>query len=41
MTAFRRTNELKADIDIPLETEDEFKRFWEKYKVTCTPLKGA
>jgi hypothetical protein len=37
MTAFRRTNELKADIDIPVETEDEFKCFWEKH----TPLQGA
>eukprot|EP00267_Zea_mays_P042994 XP_020395039.1 probable DNA helicase MCM9 isoform X2 [Zea mays] len=32
----RRTNELKADIDIPVETEDEFKCFWEKH----TPLQG-
>lgn len=41
MTAFRITNELKADIDIPLETEDEFNGFWKEYKVTRTPLKGA
>ncbi|KAJ1258632.1 hypothetical protein BS78_10G090600 [Paspalum vaginatum] len=34
----RRTNELKSDIDIPVETEEDFKRFWEKYRVT--PLKG-
>ncbi|XP_039843612.1 probable DNA helicase MCM9 isoform X3 [Panicum virgatum] len=34
----RRTNELKSDIDIPVETEEEFKHFWEEYRLT--PLKG-
>uniref|UniRef100_K3Y177 Probable DNA helicase MCM9 n=1 Tax=Setaria italica TaxID=4555 RepID=K3Y177_SETIT len=34
----RRTNELKSDIDIPAETEEEFKHFWKKYRLT--PLKG-
>jgi len=35
----RRTNELKSDLDIPPETEEEFKHFWEEYRLT--PLKGA
>lgn len=34
----RRTNELKSDLDIPPETEEEFKHFWEEYRLT--PLKG-
>ena len=35
--AFRRTNELKADVDIPAETGDEFECFWEDH----APLQGA
>jgi hypothetical protein len=35
--AFRRTNELKADVDIPAETGDEFECFWEDH----APLQGT
>ncbi|KAL6605948.1 hypothetical protein ACP70R_041601 [Stipagrostis hirtigluma subsp. patula] len=34
----RRTHELKSDIDIPEETKEVFKSFWEKHR--ATPLKG-
>lgn len=35
----RRTNELKAEIDIPDDTVMKFRQFWSDFK--DTPLKGA
>lgn len=35
---FRRTNELKSDIDIPNDVIMKFKQFWSDFK--DTPLKG-
>ena len=35
---FRRTNELKSDIDIPAEVIMKFKLFWSDFK--DTPLRG-
>jgi len=39
--AFRRTNELKVDVDIPVETKVKFERFWKKHRDRDTPLQGA
>lgn len=37
-TIFRRTNEIKSEIDIPDDVIVEFKKFWLEFKET--PLKG-
>ena len=39
--SFRRTNELKVDVDIPVETKVKFERFWKKHRDRDTPLQGA
>ncbi|XP_066383534.1 probable DNA helicase MCM9 isoform X2 [Miscanthus floridulus] len=36
----RRTNELKVDVDIPVETKVKFERFWKKHRDRDTPLQG-